>query len=251
MTTVLAAIADDQCVEPVLKASSALATLLDAEVDAVHVSEASPGSLPRSLQKTAPAPRVLTGPPVQAILDAARGADVVALVLGSRGARGGPLPAGRTALALITQLDKPVVVVPPHARPLGTPLRILVPLEQEPAIPASLTRLASLARAGQLELVVVHVHDPATVPAFGDHAPHSAIAWEREFLSRHLGPRHERITMQRRLGAPADEILAVAETARCDVIALTWYQDLSAGHARVVQRTLSLSPVATLLLPRA
>jgi Universal stress protein family len=96
---------------------------------------------------------------------------------------------------------------------------------------------------------VLHVHSPATVPAFADHDPHAARAWEREFLSRYVATPHDRVTLVRRLGVPADDVVAVAGEVAADLIVLAWSQELSPGRARVVSETLADSSIPVLLLP--
>jgi hypothetical protein len=55
--------------------------------------------------------------------------EIAALVLGARGAHGGPRPAGHTALEVLTRASKPFVVVPPLTQPPARLARILVPLD--------------------------------------------------------------------------------------------------------------------------
>ena len=96
---------------------------------------------------------------------------------------------------------------------------------------------------------MLHVHSPATVPAFSNHDPHATLAWEREFLSRYISTPHDRITLVRRLGVPADDIVAVAHETGPDLIVLAWSQDLTPGRARVVSETLAHTDIPVLLLP--
>ena len=249
MSTLLAAVDDDQCAEPVLRTSYVLASLIGAEVRVLHVCEPPAAGLPPALAELDAKVEVTHGPAVDAIVGAASGVDVVAVALGTRGAPEGPQPAGHTALGVMARIDKPVAAVPPEARPLANPMRLLVPLEDGATLSEPMLRLVALARDGQLEIVVAHVHARETVPAFSDHAPHATIAWDRQFLARHVGPPHQQITLQRRLGVPAEEICALADSVRADLVVLTWGQDLSPGHAEVVIETLSHSGVSTLLLP--
>jgi nucleotide-binding universal stress UspA family protein len=129
--------------------------------------------------------REATGERVPAIVHAAAEPDVVALVLGARGIHGGPQPAGSTALEVITRVAKPVVVVPPRAQPLAPFRRILVPLEGTAESSEALAETIELATRADLEIVALHVHSPASVPAFSDQTHHEVRAWEREFISRY------------------------------------------------------------------
>jgi nucleotide-binding universal stress UspA family protein len=251
MTIVLAALEADACAQPVLRTAIALADLFDATAVALHVRENGTGS-PRALAGTAGVElRETAGEAIEQIVAAARDSDVAALVLGARGVHGGPQPAGHTALEVITQVPRPVAVVPPHARAPHKVARILVPLEGTSESSLALEETVQLAHRRQLEILVLHVHSSATVPAFSDHEPHAARAWEQEFLTRYISTPHERVSLVRRLGVPADDVVAVAHETTADLIVLAWSQDLSPGRARVVSETLAHSDVPVLLIPTA
>ena len=83
----------------------------------------------------------------------------------------------------------PVVVVPPNARPPEQLAGILTPLEATSESSQALDDTIMLAHRCGLEILVLHVHSPATVPGFSDHDPNAARAWEREFLSRYISTR--------------------------------------------------------------
>ena len=95
-------------------------------------------------------------------MSATNEADVVALVLGSRGASAGPRPAGATALEAITRTAKPVVLVPPDARPPERFTRLLLPIEGTGEVPPALGDIIDAAHRRKLEIVVLHLHSPAT-----------------------------------------------------------------------------------------
>ena len=249
MTNVLAALDADACAQPVLGTAAAVAHLLDATVVALHVRE----NGARTPARLADAARVelheVSGSPIKQIVAAAKGTDVAALVLGMRGVHRGPRPAGHTALDVITHVAKPVVVVPPNAQPPERLARILVPLEGTTESSRALDETIRLAHQRRLEVLVLHVHSPATVPAFSDHEPHASRAWEHEFLTRHVSTPNDRVTLLRRLGVPANDVVAVARETGADLIVLAWNQDLSPGRARVVSETLAHSDLPVLLLP--
>ena len=184
-----------------------------------------------------------------AIVDAAAQPDVAALVLGARGVHGGPQPAGSTALDVIARVAMPVVVVPPHAQPSGPFGRILVPLEGTRDSSQALAETVKPATRADLEIVALHVHTPATVPAFSDQPHHEIRSWEREFISRFAHGARDGATLIRRLGSAADDVVTVAHDAEAALIALAWSQDLSPGHARVVRHTLARSAIPVLLVP--
>ncbi len=248
MTIVLAAIEADACAQPVLGTARAIAELFDASAVGLHVREngASPGTVAEAAGVEL---RERAGDAIEQIVAAARDSDVAALVLGARGVHGGPQPAGHTALKVITRVAKPVAVVPPRARAPQRFARILVPLEGSSLSSRALEQTVQLAHRRQLEILVLHVLSPATVPAFSDHEPHASRAWEQEFLTRYIATPHERVSLVRRLGVPADDIVSVAEETAAELILLAWGQSLGRGRARVVSETLARSEVPVLLIP--
>jgi nucleotide-binding universal stress UspA family protein len=125
----------------------------------------------------------------------------------------------------------------------------LVPLEGGTQSSQTLDATLELAHHRELEIVVLHVHSPATVPAFADHEPHATQAWEREFLARHINVPHAHVTLRRGVGAPADHILAVADETGADVVVLAWSQRFEPRRARVVTEVLSRARIPVLLLP--
>jgi len=246
---VLAAIEADACAQPILMTATTLANLFDATVAGLHARQNGTRS-PRELARAFGAPlREVSGPAVEEIIAAAGQPDVVALAIGARGVHGGPQPAGHTALEVITRVRKPVAVVPPHAQPRRKITRIVVPLEGTSESSQALEDTIRLAYRRRLEVVVLHVFSPATVPAFADHEPHATEDWEHEFLSRHIATPHDRVSLQRWLGFPADDIVAVAHENSADLIVLAWSQDLGPGRARVISQTLARSMIPMLLIP--
>jgi nucleotide-binding universal stress UspA family protein len=249
MRTVLAALGSDASAQPVLDTSIALASLFDATPIALHVRE-NDARTPEGLASAARIElRKAGGPPIDQIVGGAEDPEVVALVLGARGVHGGRQPAGRTALEVITRVAKPVAVVPPDAQPPQRLTRILVPLEGSSESSQALEDTIKLAHRHSLEILVLHIHSPATVPAFSDHEPHATQAWGEEFLTRHVAAPHERVRLVHRLGVPADDVVAVAHETSADLIVLAWNQSLAPGRARVVSETLAHSDIPVLLLP--
>ena len=249
MTNVIAALGADACAAPVLATAKALAEMLDAAVVALHVGEGEAPS-PEALAKAARVEfRQTRGTPLDEIVNAAKEKDVAALVLGSRGVSAGPRPAGATALEVITRTAKPVVLVPPDAHPPEEFTRLLLPIEGQGAAPPALSHIIGAAHRRKLEIIVLHLHSPATVPAFSDHEPHGTQAWDQEFLARHLPFPADRVTVLRRVGTPADDVSALAEGTGAELIVLVWSQSLVKGRARVVTRTLASTRIPVLLLP--
>jgi nucleotide-binding universal stress UspA family protein len=249
MTNVIAAVTADACARPVLDTAAGLADLLGATVVALHVREQGVPTPKRLAEAAGVELCEVSGPPIPQIVTAAKQPDIAALVLGARGAHADPGPAGHTALQVITQLAKPVVVVPPRAHPRRRLARILVPLEGTAESSRALDDTIRLAHRHQLEVLVLHVHSPATVPAFSDHEPHATRAWDQEFINRHLPAPHDRVRLLRRLGEPAEDVIAVARETSADLVVLAWSQELGESRAHVVSGTLARSDVPVLLLP--
>ena len=149
-----------------------------------------------------------------------------------RGAHGGPRPAGRTALDVITRVNKPVVVVPPDGTGRRGSRACSMPLEGNHE--SSRAVAETIARAGHrdLEILVLHVHGPDTVPAFEDQPHHAIPAWAHEFAARFVEVPHADVEVIQRVGVAADQVVAVADDVEADLIALGWSQDLAPGRAR-------------------
>jgi len=73
----------------------------------------------------------------------------------------------------------------------------------------------------------------------------------QEFVARHCPEGVPIVSVELRLGLPGEQIPDVAAEVGADMIALGWAQDLSPGHAAVVQRVLGATKVPVLLLPVA
>ncbi len=249
MSAVIAALDADAAAGPVLSTALALASVIEASVIALHVCE-NGTSLPEQLTSAAGVElRQSTGSPIELIVSATQHPDVAALVLGARAMEGGAQPAGHTTLEVITRATTPVAIVPPQARPREQLARILVPLDGTSQSARALDDLLALAHARRLEVLVLHVYSPATVPKFSDHVPHATHAREREFLLSNISTPHDRVKLLHRLGVPADDVVAAARETDADLIALAWSQSFKGGSARVVSETLAHSDIPVLLLP--
>lgn len=127
MNVVLAALDNSLATNPVLASARALARLLGARVEAVHVVD--DGAAPDEAAAAAGVPlRLERGPVVEALVHAATAEGVAAVVVGARGTLSSDHPLGSTALAVVTQLRDPVVVVPPASRVAPTVHRALLVL---------------------------------------------------------------------------------------------------------------------------
>ena len=248
MTKILAAIDNSSAARPVLAVAEAVAALLGAELEAVHVQEDA-GATARAVTGAAGiALRVATGSVIGGLVAAGEEEDVRVLVVGLRGTPAGPHPAGSVALALIVALGKPVVVVPPQTRVPYTIERILVPLNGTAETAEALKDVIELVSEAPTTVVALHVLEHHALPFFNDQPQHEVDTWRREFLIRH-GEHFERLQLEVRIGSPAEHLLPVAGETEADLIALAWAQDLSAGRAAVVREALGRSDVPVLLVP--
>ena len=248
MTIVLAALDANAAARPVLETAQRLGKLMEAGVEIVHVDEGA-AEIPRSLATSAGVPiRVMSGSVAPALLATFQSPDVVTAVVGARGGGVGRRPAGRTALYLLENVNKLVVVVPPEAvghgaRPIE---RLLVPLEgtDESSVPIADCLTSVLVR--DIELIVLHVFTPETMPRVLDRPVRDLELWADEFGARY-GPRGARIEC--RMGTVGDEVARATVEEAIDMVVLSWSQDASPGHAEVIRDVLGRSTIPVLLVP--
>jgi len=156
-------------------------------------------------------------------------------------------PLGHVASALLTQVAPPLVVVPPTASAIVRLRRMLVPLDGTVST-ADRARIAiDLATSAGIEAVILHVCAEDEMPMFSDQPQHETRAFAHEFIEHYVPAAP--VSLELRVGPPADEILAAAEALEVDLIAIGWRQILEPGHARVVKELLAHSHVPLLLLP--
>ena len=249
MRRVIAAIDNSLAAGAVLATAGNLAQLFDAEVEALHVGEDGNGSARQAAELAGLEFRRIAGPTVPALVEAAAADDVAALVVGTRRLPVGGRPVGTTALDVITSLLKPVVVVPPDALRRSALQRVLVPLEGTAATSLAPKGIIELAHDAELDVVVLHVHDAGSLPAFTDQPQHQARAWADEFVARYCPWGIGRVSMELRVGRPAEEIVRAADEAGAHVIALGWAQEIDWGRAPVVREVLERGRIPVLLVP--
>jgi nucleotide-binding universal stress UspA family protein len=253
MSRVLAGIDNSAAAAPVLAMAAALAPLLGAAVDAVHVTERSAEqarTAGAAAQRHDQPLRRFSGDPYEVLVALAAEDDVVAVVVGARGRPSGPGPVGHLALALAGALTMPVVVVPPDFSPPARLRRVLVAMEGTPAKARALERAVELAVGADAELVVVHVDDERTIPAFSDQVQHEAEAYAGAFLSRYVRSAPA-ARLELRVGSPAEEIMAVARTVGAELIALGWPRALARERGAVARQVVERSEVPVLLVALA
>jgi nucleotide-binding universal stress UspA family protein len=249
VTVILAAIDNSAAAAPVLLTSTAIAGLLGATPVAVHAHENGDATARAAAQAAGIDLEIIMPPVPAALAAAARRRDALAVVVGARGTPGGRRPAGRTALELATSLDRPLVVVPPLARLRGRIRRILVPLDGTPTSAAVLRGTLEMARRAAVQVILLHVHEEQTLPAFEEQPHHELDAWNTEFAARWYTDTAETPQVEVRVGVPGRRVIETAAELDADLIALGWSRTLSGGHGAVVREALASSPVPILLLP--
>ncbi|MBK5289418.1 MAG: universal stress protein [Acidimicrobiia bacterium] len=247
MTRILAVVDDSDTAPAVLATANALAEAVRATVEAIHVREDGTELIEEEARRAGMPLRVLGGDVVGEIVAASAAADIRTVVIGGR-RRPDPLrPTGHIAFALLTRMTTSLVVVPPTA---GTEIqlrRMLVPLDGTVATADRARTAIDLAEVAGIETIVVHVCDEDRVPMFTDQPHHETRAFADEFIERYV-PRAE-VSLELRVGPPADEVLIAADALDVDLIAIVWGQILDPGHAQVVKELLARSHVPLLFLP--
>ena len=249
MSKVLVALDNSVAAKAVVASAHALATLLDAGVEALHV-RVNGDRTARNTAEAAGLPfHTVSGRVIDQLVEAGEAEDVVALAMGARGTAAARHPLGSTAAAVASIVAKPVLIVPPHADPAPVVRSVLVPLEGTLSSSLAPRAIIELAAEAEIEVLALHVHDQSSLPAFTDHPQHEQPAWEREFLRRWCPSGIEALRLETRVGRSGEVIAEVAEHRDCDLIALGWSQELSAGRALVVRETLERSRRPVLLVP--
>ncbi len=248
MRTVLAAMDASAAARPVLETALGLGQLTSAQVMAVHVGNGS-AETPATLATRCDVPyRLLDGPVESALLEAVGDPAVIAAVLGARGTPAGRRPAGRTAMRIMEQADKPVAVVPPSVATRGLrPFhRLLVPLEGSEQSSRTVAEGLLPLISAEVEVIVLHVFTAETMPRVLDRPVRDLQLWGDEFLARY-GPNGAHIEC--RIGPVGDQVTEVCRDELVDMVVLSWSRDMSPGHAVVIRDVLSRSTVPILLLP--
>lgn len=246
---ILAAIDNSAAAGPVLATAAAIADLYEASVDAVYVREGSDATARAAAEHAGVGLRTFAGDPLRTIVSMAEEDDVVALVMGSRALPVGKRPAGHVTMNVITSVRRPIVLVPPRVSRVAHIDRILVPLDGTQASASALASIVDRARARNVEVVALHVTEASTVPRFSEQPQHETDAWAEEFLARYCRFSPADVRLEMRIGAPADQVLRVAEDAHCQLLALSWAQVLAPERALVVRRAIEQSEIPILLTP--
>jgi nucleotide-binding universal stress UspA family protein len=249
VTKVIAALDNSVAAGPVLATATSLAKLFGSTVESVHVPEDG-GRIAHGIAAAAGYElRPLRGPTVPALIEAGSAEDVAALVLGARRTPAGARPVGGTAFEVMRALPKPVAIVPPDASAPGRLRRVLVPLEGTVSSSIAPQSVIKLAHAANLEVVILHVLDDESLPAFTDQPQHEDAAWRQEFLARWCPWGIVNLRVESRVGVREEQVLLAADEYDVDILALGWSQRLAAGRAPVVRAALERGRVPILLIP--
>ena len=245
MKKVIAAIDNSAAARPVLAMAQAVASALASALEILHVIEDGDETARASAEAAGLNLRMLAGHPADRLAQAVAEEDVVALVLGARGSLGGPRPAGHLALTLAGRTDKPVIVVPPDARPPEHLRRVLVAMEGTPGKARALRRTMELSTDAGLEIIVVHVDED--VPSFTDQVQHETEAYVQGFLDRHVigVPKTQ---LELRIGVPATEVLSAVESLHPELVAVGWPHSTDPARGAVAWEILNRSAVPVLLV---
>jgi nucleotide-binding universal stress UspA family protein len=249
MTKIIVALDSSLAARSVLASARALASLLDAEVEALHVQTDGDRTVRATAEAAAVRLRTVRGSVIERLVEAGGADDVVALAIGARGTPATRRPLGSTAAAVATALPKPVLIVPPDADPPAAFRRVLVPLEGTLSSSLAPRAMLELSRGAELDVLALHVHDEDSIPAFTDQPQHEQQAWTREFLRRYCPSGLGSVRLETRVGRSGELVPLVAEEFDCELIALGWSQELAAGRASVVRETLERTHRPVLLIP--
>jgi nucleotide-binding universal stress UspA family protein len=247
MKTVIAALDASAAAHPVLEVALRIAELTGSTVEAVHVPNRSTET-PASLAARSDVRfRLLDGPAEPALLEAIADPSVIAGVLGARRTPAGRRPVGRTALRVLSEVEKPAIVVPPDVVRSERPIRrLLLPLEGTDQSSQPIERCLCPLITADVELVVLHVFTDVTMPKVLDRPVRDLELLRAEFLATNCPTAHR---VELRTGAVSGQIAAQSRDLEADLIVLSWSQDVSDGHAAVIREVLSTVPLAVVLLP--
>jgi nucleotide-binding universal stress UspA family protein len=248
MTRVLAALDNSLAAQPVFDTAVTLARLLGSELDAVHVRDGEERIAQAVADRAGHALTELEGPVADSLVAAASAEDVAMIVMGARATPGGARPAGSTAVAVATSVSTPTVLVPPDTHDPGHIQRILVPLEGTVSTSLTPRHVVGLIGSG-IDVIVLHVLDESSLPAFTDQPQYETEAWAREFLERYCPVGVEGIRLETHIGLREEVVPHVAQETGADLIALGWSRALAPDRAPVVRAVLERAHVPVLLFP--
>ena len=234
---VVAAVDNSLAANPVLVGARALARMLDARVEAIHV--ITDGEVPPTAAASAVGVplRTTSGPVVDRLIDEAGRPGVVGIVIGARASPRSQNALGSTAMAVVTSCERPIMVVPPVGRIAPIFRKVLVPLEGTVSTSLAPKSIVELGRRSSIDVVAFHVHEE------GEGMDNEEFL--RSFCPWGIGF----VNVEQRTGRSQEMIPAVADELACDVVALGWAQALGPGRAEAVRGTLERATVPVILIP--
>jgi nucleotide-binding universal stress UspA family protein len=237
MATVLAALDNSLATNPVLVAARALARVLGARVSAIHV--VGEEEAPENAAQAAGVPlHLVSGPVVDQLVEAGEADDVAAMVIGARGTIESGRTFGSTALAVVTSLGTPVVVVPPGAEVAPRLRSALVPLEETTSPLLTPRSTIELAPGDQVDVIALYVG-----------GGHYDEGWTHEVLARYCPWGIREVRVERRAGSREEIVPMIAEESKPDLVVLGWAQQLSDDRGPVVRAVLERSKLPVMLIP--
>jgi len=249
--TLLVALDDTPAVRGVLMAALGIAQLVGTEVEALHVSDQQhTGRIAAGATYAAGVHlHRRKGPVAAKILEALQAPHMVGAVMGTRAFRGGPRPAGSTALRVIADMSKPVAFVPPDLHHLSAkaPRRLLVPLDSSAAASTAFLDLERRFQPDANREIIVLLTLDGAMPSMLDRPVYDLPEWGRQFVRRRCPG--ERRSFEWRVGDPGSAVIDVAEQTRSDLIVLSLGGKFKAGHGAVVREVLASSSIPVLILP--
>jgi nucleotide-binding universal stress UspA family protein len=249
MTRVIAAIDETSSAGRVLAAGKAVARLLGATVEAVHVCENEPDRAAQECEGAGVSLQLHRGDVITSLTAIGSRRDVTALVLGTRDIPSRTTPLGSTALEIIGAVEKPVVLVPPRGSVPRRIRQVLLPLEGTRPTSMAPASLLEVANDAAVDLLALHVLDESKLPLFTDQPQHETDAWAKEFVARYCPRGLRSVRLALRVGSPEAAILAAAEETGADLVVLGWNQRLVPGRAAVVRALLEHGTFPLLLIP--
>jgi nucleotide-binding universal stress UspA family protein len=246
VNTIVAAIDNSAAARPVLSMATALGEILNASVEALHISD-NEGETASAIAESLGVPcRTCPGDPLTRIVERAADANVTAVVVGARRRLNGR-NIGHLARQVADAIEKPVLVVPPEAQSTGRLHRVIFAMAGTRAKARNLKIAFDLAAAADLEFVIVHVDDEDSLPSFSDQVAHETQAYADEFLARNLrgGPAAR---LELRVGVPADEIIALTVSLTADLLAVGWPHSRDAHRGATAREILDRSHIPVLLV---
>lgn len=132
MSKIIAAIDNSAASGPVVAMARAVASALDSRLEVLHVIEDGAETARAVAQAGGISLRTLVGDPLASLSLAMEKGDASVLVIGARSPPSDRRPAGHLPMALATQSDRPIVVVPPGFRPPEHLSTVVVAMEGTP-----------------------------------------------------------------------------------------------------------------------